>query len=336
MSIIEEVKASARKCKKKIVLPETTDERTLKAADTVYKEEIADIILIGNPTEINQKASSLRLSHIHKATIINPEDPTINTNYSELLYELRKHKGITPDQAKQITKDPLYLGCLMIKKNDADGQVAGAIHATSDVIRPALQIIKTKPGINIVSSCFMMVLPDKNIGSNGVLFYGDCGLNINPDENELAEIAITTASSAKSIAGIDPFVAMLCFSTKGSASHQMADKVINATKIAQKRAPNLKIDGELQGDAALVEKVAAKKAPNSPVAGKANVLIFPDLNAGNIGYKLTERLAGAIAIGPILQGIARPVNDLSRGCSVDDIVTSVAITVNQAAEDKIN
>ncbi|MFW6222240.1 MAG: phosphate acetyltransferase [Bacteroidota bacterium] len=331
MGIIEQLKTNAKKLKKTIILPESEDERTLKATEQIINEGLANIILIGNPAKIQQNASTLQLN-IDQATIIDPSNHPNKDAYTKTLFELRKHKGITEEKAAQLVENPLFLACLMIRNNDADGEVAGALNSTGDVIRPALQILKTKPGINVVSSCFLMILPEKKYGENGVLFFADCGLNISPNARELGEIAVTTAQSAQSIANLTPKVAMLSFSTKGSAKHEMADKVIEATREAQKLNPDILIDGELQADAALVEIIGNKKAPDSKIAGNANILVFPDLNAGNIGYKLVQRLANATAIGPILQGIAKPVNDLSRGCSVEDIVTSVAITANQAAE----
>ncbi|HCI55420.1 MAG TPA: phosphate acetyltransferase [Bacteroidales bacterium] len=331
MELLDRLKLNAKKLNKKIVLPEGYEERTLKAADICIAEKIASIILIGNPDEIHRDAEKFGLKNLREATIVDPKNHEKKEHYINLMVELRKHKGLTREEASRLIEDPLYLGVMMIKNGDADGEVSGADHATSDVLRPALQFIKTAPGVSIVSGAFIIVLPDKNFGENGVLFYADSGVNPNPNERELAEIAITSARSARQLCGYEPRIAMLSFSTKGSASHPMVDKVVNATRIAKEMAPELMIDGELQGDAALVESVGRKKAPGSPVAGKANVLIFPDLNAGNISYKLTERLAHAIALGPILQGIASPVNDLSRGCSVNDIVDIIAITANQAA-----
>ncbi len=331
MDIIGSIKDSAKALKKKIILPETNDDRVLRAANKVIKEQIARIVLIGSADMIKSQAQQLELDAIDGAEIIDPDNNPKEQAYIDLLVELRKHKGLTPDKASEMLRDHLYLACTMLKNGDADGEVAGAVNATGDVLRPAFQIIKTQPGISIVSGSFLMILENKSLGHNGAFFFADSGVNINPNEKELAEIAVSTAKSAKAIVkGFDPRVAMLSFSTKGSAKHEMADKVINATKIAKELEPGLIIDGEMQGDAALVEKVSNKKAPGSPIKGNANVLIFPDLNAGNIGYKLVQYLAGAIAIGPLLQGIAKPVNDLSRGCSVEDIVMSVAITANQA------
>lgn len=332
MNIINEIKELAKKKKKRIVLPEAYDERIIKAANQIIEEHIADITLIGNPEEITQKASQLGLSQIKNASVIDPYSHEKKEEYTELFYSLRKHKGISKEQATKYIEDPLYLGCIMIKNKDADGQVAGADHATGDVLRSAFQVIKTKPGISIVSGSFLMIMNNQEYGHNGLLFFADSGVNVNPNEEQLAEIAISTAHTARSIGHFEPAVALLSFSTKGSADNEIAQKIRKATEIAQKRAPELNIDGELQADAALSEKIAKKKAPDSNVAGKANVLIFPDLNSGNIGYKLTQYLGGGTALGPLLQGIAAPVNDLSRGCSVNDIVNVVAITVNQTED----
>lgn len=329
MNIIAEIKELAKKKKKRIVLPEAYDERIIKAANQIIEEHIAEITLIGNPEKITQKASELGLNQIKNAFVVNPSSHDKKEEYTELFYNLRKHKGISRDQASKYVEDPLYLGCIMIKNNDADGQVAGADHSTGDVLRSAFQIIKTKPDISIVSGSFLMIMNNNDYGHNGLLFFADSGVNVNPNEEQLAEIAISTAHTARSIGHFEPVVALLSFSTKGSADNEISQKVRKAAEIAKKRAPELNIDGELQADAALSEKVAKKKAPNSNVAGKANVLIFPDLNSGNIGYKLAQYLGGGIALGPLLQGIASPVNDLSRGCSVDDIVNVTAITVNQ-------
>jgi phosphate acetyltransferase len=262
---------------------------------------------------------------------VDPKSHSKKNDYINLMVELRKNKGLTREDASKLIEDPLYLGAVMIKSGDADGEVSGADHATGDVLRPAFQYVKTAPGISVVSGSFLMILPDKSFGENGVLIFADCGVTPNPTDRELAEIAVSSAKTAKALAGMEPKVALLSFSTKGSAKHELVDKVISATKIAQEMAPHLMIDGELQGDAALVESIAKKKAPGSKIEGKANVLVFPDLNCGNIAYKLVQRLANAEAFGPILQGMASPVNDLSRGCSVSDIVTMIAITANQAA-----
>jgi phosphate acetyltransferase len=271
------------------------------------------------------------LKNIGKAKIVDPESHEKKDHYIDMMVELRKHKGMTREEASRLIVDPLYLGVLMIKNGDADGEVTGADHATGDVLRPAFHYVKTAPGISVVSGAFIMILPDKSFGEDGVLIYADGAVHPNPTDKELAEIAIATAFTARVIAGFEPKIAMLSFSTKGSASHELVDKVVSATKIAKEMAPDLMIEGELQADAALIEAIGQKKAPGSKIAGKANVLIFPDLNCGNIAYKLTQRLAHAEAIGPVLQGMAAPINDLSRGCSVSDIVSLIAITANQAA-----
>jgi phosphate acetyltransferase len=328
---LDTIKLNARKYNKRIVLPEGYEERTIKAADIAIAEQLARIILIGDPEEINSHAAELGLKNLLKATIINPKSHPAKQHYIDLMVELRKSKGMTADEASKLIEDPLYLGVLMIKNGDADGEVSGADHATGDVLRPAFHYVKTAPGISVVSGAFLMILPDKNFGENGVIIFADGAVHPNPTDKELAEIAVATAHTAKAIGGFEPKIALLSFSTKGSAKHEMVDKVVNATKIARQMAPDLMIDGELQGDAALIEAIGQKKAPGSKIAGKANVLIFPDLNCGNIAYKLVQRLAHAEAIGPILQGMAAPINDLSRGCSVSDIVSMIAITANQAA-----
>ena len=331
MELLDRIKLNARKYNKRIVLPEGYEERTIQAADIAIKEELAQIILIGDPAEINSHAAKLGLKNISKATIINPKSHGKKDHYVDVMVELRKSKGLTREEAAKLIEDPLYLGVLMIKNGDADGEVSGADHATGDVLRPAFHYVKTAPGISVVSGAFIMILPDKNFGENGVIIFADGAVHPNPNERELAEIAVASAHTAKAIAGFEPRIAMLSFSTKGSAKHEMVDKVVNATRIVKEMAPELQIDGELQVDAAIIEAISKSKAPGSPIAGKANVLIFPDLNSGNIAYKLVQRLAHAEAIGPVLQGMAAPINDLSRGCSVSDIVSMIAITANQAA-----
>ena len=322
--------ARAKAHKKRIVLPEGDEPRTLEAADIVLGEGIAELTLIGDPATIRRMAAENGYKNIDKATIFDPATDPKMSDYAHLLYELRKAKGMTEEQAVAKAKDPLYLGCLMIKAGDADGELAGARGTTADTIRPAFQILKTKPGVGIVSGAFLMFTPAKELGEDGFLVFADCAVNPCPNAQELAQIAVSTAETARTLGQIEPRVAMLSFSTKGSAKHELIDKVTEATRIAHELAPELQLDGELQADAALVAKVGASKAPGSPVAGKANVLVFPDLQAGNIGYKLVERFSGANAIGPILQGIAAPVNDLSRGCKVQDIVQMIVITANQA------
>jgi phosphate acetyltransferase len=331
MELLDRIKQNARKHNMRIVLPEGYEERTIKAADIALQEELARIILIGDPLEISSHASKLGLKNISKAIIVNPKSHDRKDHYIDMMVELRKSKGMTREEASKLIEDPLYLGVLMIKNGDADGEVSGADHATGDVLRPAFHYVKTAPGISVVSGAFIMILPEKNFGENGIIIFADGAVHPNPNENELAEIAIASAHTARAIAGFEPRIAMLSFSTKGSAKHEMVDKVVNATRIAKEMAPDLQIDGELQADAALIEAIGKSKAPGSPIAGKANVLIFPDLNSGNIAYKLVQRLAHAEAIGPVLQGMAAPINDLSRGCSVNDIVSMIAITSNQAA-----
>ena len=331
MDLISEIVARAKANKQRIVLPEGTEERTLKAADQLLADEVAELILIGNPAEIKTLADELGLKNIDKATIINPEDHPKKEEYAQLLCELRKKKGMTIEEARKLVLDPLYLGCLIIKAGDADGQLAGARNTTGAVLRPALQIIKTSPGISCVSGAMLMVTKTPQYGENGVIVVGDVAVTPMPDAAQLSQIAVCTAQTAKAVAGFEePRVAMLSFSTKGSAKHEVVDKVTEALALAKELAPDLKIDGELQADAALVPSVGSSKAPGSEIAGKANVLVFPNLEVGNIAYKLVQRLGNADAVGPILQGIARPVNDLSRGCSVEDIYKMVAITANQA------
>ncbi len=329
MSLLEQIRNKAKQNPKRIVLPEAASERTIKAADIILKEGLAQLILLGDLDTIAELEKKYNLD-LSKAEKIDPKNAPKKALYIEKFVELRKSKGLTPQQAEELLNQEIYFGPMMIYMGDADGEVSGAEHTTADTVRPALQIVKTAPGVSVVSGAMVMVTKKEGFGDNGVFIFADVAITPNPTAEQLAEIAICSAETAQKVAGIEnPKVALLSFSTKGSAEHELADKVIKATKIAQERRPDLCIDGELQGDAAIVEKVGVKKAPNSTVAGKANVLVFPDLQAGNIGYKLVERLGDAEAVGPILQGLGAPVNDLSRGCSVEDIVNLVAITVNQ-------
>lgn len=336
MDLFTQLVERAKANKQRIVLPEGTEERTLKAADRILAEDIADLTIIGNTVEIKKLAEEWGLKHLDKATILDPETNPKKEEYAQVLCELRKKKGMTIEEARKKMLDPLYLGCMIIKMGEADGQLAGARNTTGDVLRPALQIIKTAPGITCVSGGMILVTEAKEYGEDGVVVIGDVAVTPMPDANQLAQIAVCTAQTAKAVAGIEPRVAMLSFSTKGSAKHEVVDKVVEALAIAKEMNPNLLVDGELQADAALVPRVGASKAPGSPVAGKANVLIVPCLEVGNIAYKLVERLGHAIAVGPILQGIARPVNDLSRGCSTEDVYKMIAITANQAIAAKAN
>ncbi len=330
MKLMQDIIARAKANKQRIVLPEGTEDRTLQAANRLVGDQVAEIILLGNPDEVMKLAAARNLNHINRGMIIDPANHDKKESYAQLLAELRKSKGLTIDEARRLAEDPLYLACLMIKAGDADGEIAGAANTTGDVLRPALQIIKTKPGISVVSGAFLMFTQAHEYGKDGLLIFADCAVMPNPTAKELTEIAVASAETAQVIAGLEPRVAMLSFSTKGSAKHEMIDKVVEATKLAKAMAPELLIDGELQADAALVPFIGEKKAPGSPVAGHANVLVFPNLECGNISYKLVERLGHAVAVGPILQGMAAPVNDLSRGCSVDDIYNMVAICANQA------
>ena len=328
MSFIENIKTRAKENLQTIVLPESMDIRVLKAGEKVLEEGIANIIFIGNEDEIKSTGEGLNLE---KATIIDPANSELTEDFTNKLYELRKEKGMTLEEAKNLLlEDYMYFACMLVKENKANGIVSGACHSTANTLRPSLQIIRTAPNVDLVSAFFLMIVPDCEYGENGTFIFADSGLEQNPDSNKLACIAGTSAESFKLLVEQEPVVAMLSHSTMGSASHADVDKVVEATKIAKEKFPNYKIDGELQLDAAIVPEVAESKAPNSDVAGHANVLIFPDLDAGNIGYKLVQRLAKAEAYGPITQGIAAPVNDLSRGCSVDDIVGVVAITAVQA------
>ena len=331
MEIIEQLIERAKADKQRIVLPEGTEERTLKAANQILTDGVADLIILGNVDEIHSLAKQWGLGNIDRATIIDPATSPKKEAYAELLAELRKKKGMTIEEARKKVLDPLYFGCMIIKSGDADGQLAGARNTTGNVLRPALQIIKTAPGITCVSGAMLLLTHAPECGENGVLVMGDVAVTPVPDANQLAQIAVCTARTAQAVAGIkEPRVAMLSFSTKGSAKHEVVDKVVEATQIARQMAPDLLIDGELQADAALVPAVGSSKAPGSPIAGRANVLVVPTLEVGNIGYKLVQRLGHATAVGPILQGIARPVNDLSRGCSIEDVYKMIAITANQA------
>ncbi|WP_419032936.1 phosphate acetyltransferase [Dysgonomonas gadei] len=330
MDLIKQIVERAKANKQRIVLPEGTEVRTITAADQLLADGVAEIILIGNTKEVKELAASLNLKNIDKATILDPQNYEKKETYTNLLFELRKAKGMTIEQASKLAEDPLYIGCLMIKNGDADGEIAGAQNTTGDVLRPALQIIKTAPGISVVSGAFLMFTTQKQYGKDGLLVVADCAVTPDPTASQLAEIAVATGQTARALVGEEPQVAILSFSTKGSAKHPMVDKVIEATQLAQKIDPTMNIDGELQADAALVPSVGQQKAPGSKVAGHANVLVFPSLEVGNIAYKLVQRLGNAEAVGPILQGMAAPVNDLSRGCSVSDVYNMVAIAANQA------
>ena len=331
MALFDRLTKTAQENKQRIVLAEGTEPRTLTAADMIIRDGIADIILLGKPEEVKAKAAELSLSNIGKATIIDPTDTAFTEKYAQLFYELRKSKGITIEDARKTVLNPLYLGCLLIKNGDADGQVSGALHTTGDVLRAAFQVIKPKKGISVVSGAFLMMLPEGSpYGTDNILVFADCAVVPNPTAPELAQIAVSAAETAKCLAGIYPRVAILSFSTKGSAKHEMVDKVIEATKIAHEMDPTIKLDGELQADAAIVPSVGKSKAPNSEIAGTANVLVFPSLEVGNICYKLVQRLGGVQAVGPFLQGLAKPVNDLSRGCSAEDIYKTIIVTCNQS------
>lgn len=331
MTLFERLTKKAQEHPQRLVLPESKEPRTLKAADKILSEKIANIIFLGKKEEILAEAEKLGLQHIGQAEFHSPDDTEFTEKYAELFCELRKKKGVTLEDARYTVKNPLYLGCLLIKAGDADAMVAGALSPTSSVLRAAFQVLKTKPGISVVSGAFIMLLPENcPYGEDHMLVFADCAVVPDPTKEELAQIAIATAKTTKDIAGLDPVVAMLSFSTKGSASHEKVDKVREATELAQQMDPTLKIDGELQSDAAIVPSVGELKAPDSKVAGHANTLVFPSLETGNIAYKLVQRISGAGAVGPILQGLAAPVNDLSRGATVDDIVNTIIVTCNQA------
>ena len=330
MEILKRFIETAKSNPQRIVLPEGDEPRTLKAADRIIGDGIAKIILLGQSDKILALAKENGLKNIERATIIDPQKSADAERYTDLLFELRKNKGLTREQAVELVKDPLYFGCLMIKAGDADGELAGARNTTGNVLRPALQIVKTQPGISVISGAMLMFCKEKAYGEDGFLLVADVAVMPNPTAQELAQIAVCTGRTMKNMIGIEPKVAMLSFSTKGSAQHEFVDRVVEATGMAQQMAPELKIDGELQADAALVPSVGKFKAPSSPVAGEANVLVFPALEIGNIAYKMVERLGGAVSVCPVLQGMAAPINDLSRGCSVDDIYYMTAITANQA------
>lgn len=331
MELLNKIKQNAISLKKRIVLPESFDERTLKAADIAYAEKLAEIILIGNKEKVLADAERLGLKNIKNIHITDYASSENTEKYADLMVELRKHKGMFKEKALELLQNPLYFSVMMIKAGDADGEVAGAANATGNVLLPAFQYIKTAPGISVVSGAFLMFLKNHQFGEDGLMLFADCAVHPDPNAEQLAQIAVSTGKTARVIAGIEPKIAMLSFSTKGSASHETVEKVQKATEIAQKSAPDMQIDGELQADAAIIESIGKKKAPESKIAGHANVLVFPDLQSGNISYKLVQRMAGAEAIGPILQGMAAPINDLSRGCSVSDIVNLIAITANQAS-----
>ncbi len=332
MKFIENIKQRAKENKKTIILPESEDKRVLEAASKVVMQGFANIILLGDESKIKEDSKKFNIN-LEGITIVNPKTSSKSKEYKEKLYELRKHKGLTIEQAEELIKQPIYFGMMMLKDEEceADGLVSGAAHSTSDTLRPALQILKTAPNTKLVSAFFVMCVPDCEYGENGTFIFGDSGLNQNPTADELSEIAISSSKSFKQLVGAEPKVAMLSYSTYGSAKSELTEKVVEATKLVKEKEPNLCSDGELQLDAAIIPEIAKSKAPGSEVKGNANVLIFPDLNAGNIGYKLVQRLAKAEAYGPLCQGIAKPVNDLSRGCSADDIVGVVAITAVQSA-----
>ncbi|MFH1728949.1 MAG: phosphate acetyltransferase [Pseudomonadota bacterium] len=329
MDIISKFKALAKSNKKRIVLPEGCEPRTVEAASIITKEGLAEVVLLGKREYVEKTAADHNIN-ISDITVIDPETSEKLNEYANTFYELRKHKGVSENDAIKTCKDEIYFATMMVHAGDADGFVSGAEHSTGDTIRPPLQIIKTKPGINSISSSFVMIVPDCDLGDDGMFIFADCAVNPNPTAEQLGEIAVASAETARVLCQMDPRVAMLSFSTKGSAKHELADKVIKATEVALSINPELKIDGEFQADAAIIHSIGVKKAPGSKIAGQANVLVFPDLQSGNIAYKLVQRLAKAEAVGPILQGLNKPVNDLSRGCSVEDIVNVTAITAVQA------
>lgn len=331
MTLFERLTAKAQEHPQRLVLPESTEPRTLQAADRIIADKIADVVFVGKREAVLAEAERLGLKHIAQANVVDQDDTEFTEKYAQLFYELRKKKGVSIDDARAQVKNPLYLGCLMIKAGDADCMVAGALSPTSHVLRAAFQVLKTKPGISVVSGAFIMLLPENvQYGDQHMLVFADCAVVPDPTTEELAQIAIETAKTTKNIAGLEPCVAMLSFSTWGSASHERVDKVRNAVELVHQLDPDLLLDGEMQSDAAIVPEVAAKKAPDSPVAGHANTLIFPSLEVGNIAYKLVQRLGGVQAVGPVLQGLAAPVNDLSRGCFPEDIYKTIIITCNQA------
>ncbi len=332
MELMDRIKDQARGLDKTVVLPDATDERTLKAAEIVVREKLANVVLLGDPDELSKQAGGIGVS-LDGVTIENPKTSANRDEYIKKLVEIRKHKGWDEARAGGKLDNPLYWAVMMVKMGHADAEVAGSLSATGDVLKPAFQIVKTQPGISKVSGAFIMISEKKEFGDDGVLIFADCAVNPTLTAREMAEVAVCSAQTAKNLAGLTPRVAMLSFSTKGSAEHPEVEKVREATKLVKEMAPDLEVDGEMQADAAIVEKIGQKKAPGSTVAGKANVLVFPDLNAANIGYKLTQRFGGVEAIGPVLQGLAGPINDLSRGCSVDDIVNTTAMACVQAASE---
>lgn len=333
MELIKQIKAKAKENLQRIVLPEGEEERTLKAASEIAAEGLAKIIIIGNPATIEAKASEWGINNLSDITIIDPNNNPNKSKYVDLMLQIRGSKGLTQEQAEKLILNPLYLSVMIIKAGDADGEVAGADNATGDVLRPAFQYVKTKPGISVVSGAFIMNVPSQ-FGDNGIMVFADCAVHPNPTAQELAQIAVATGHTTRAIVGMEPRIAMLSFSSKGSAKHEMVDKVVEATRLAKELDPSLLIEGELQADAAIVAAIGEKKAPGSKIAGHANVLVFPTLEVGNIAYKLVQRMANADAVGPILQGMAAPINDLSRGCSIEDIVSLVAITAVQCQNEK--